>query len=561
MRYDTFCMAAAVSELQTTCSGLFLDRIHQPDELALTLHWTGAGRRHTLLIDCDAHKARVHLTALKRANPQTPRSFCALLRSRLEGARLTAVRMPRFDRILALELTRGEEEHRLVIEIMGRHSNCILVDSSGIIRGALKRAPATVSRVRQVLPGLPYLDPPADRPDPLKLDRMKLSALIQDCADAKCIVSALGGFGPFAAEEALALGASPGEGVMHLLERVRKDQWKPVVLFDGDGAASGLWAWPPEQAINLGPVPQQSMGAACDLYFQSLETAGAGREERARLSAALNRAVRSAAARAEDARADVAAGETAEELRIRGELLQSAPGADIRGRSEILLPNCYDPEASLLKIALDPLLDLRENSTAYFRRRRKSIAAAAAALQRLPELEQSLQELQSLQHRLEAAAPDELEELSREMRDLGLLKEGGEAASATAAQAKSQWPQGVRIRRREVAGWEILYGENATSNDHLTTRVAKPNDLWLHARAVTGAHVVVRGVGDLQRLPRAVLLEAAAVAARHSDAKHASHVPVDYTFRRYVRKPRRSAPGAVTYTHEKTLHVEPGLGT
>jgi len=108
-----------------------------------------------------------------------------------------------------------------------------------------------------------------------------------------------------------------------------------------------------------------------------------------------------------------------------------------------------------------------------------------------------------------------------------------------------------------VGNWEILYGENATSNDFLTTRHARPGDLWLHARAVTGAHVLVPGVGSLERLPAEVLREAARLAAAHCEAKHSGVVPVDYTFRRYVRKPRGSAPGAVVYTNERTLHVEP----
>lgn len=108
-----------------------------------------------------------------------------------------------------------------------------------------------------------------------------------------------------------------------------------------------------------------------------------------------------------------------------------------------------------------------------------------------------------------------------------------------------------------MGGWDIYYGENATSNDYMTTRWSKPADLWLHARAITGAHVVIRGVGDLAHLPPEVLRYAAQLAAAHSDAKHSSYVPVDYTFRRYVRKPRGSGPGRVLYTHEKTLDVDP----
>jgi len=106
-------------------------------------------------------------------------------------------------------------------------------------------------------------------------------------------------------------------------------------------------------------------------------------------------------------------------------------------------------------------------------------------------------------------------------------------------------------------GWEILHGETSQANDHLTQRVARPNDVWLHARQITGAHVIIRTAGQKGVVPRPVLMQAALIAARNSDAKHSSLVPVDYTFRKHVRKPRGAAPGLVTYRNEKTIDVNP----
>jgi predicted ribosome quality control (RQC) complex YloA/Tae2 family protein len=106
-------------------------------------------------------------------------------------------------------------------------------------------------------------------------------------------------------------------------------------------------------------------------------------------------------------------------------------------------------------------------------------------------------------------------------------------------------------------GFEILYGENSQSNDYLTTKVAKPNDWWLHARSITGAHVVIRTANRPDAVPLSTIRQAAAIAAGHSDAKHSSLVPVDYTLRKFVRKPRAAAPGLVTYQREKTIDVTP----
>jgi predicted ribosome quality control (RQC) complex YloA/Tae2 family protein len=115
----------------------------------------------------------------------------------------------------------------------------------------------------------------------------------------------------------------------------------------------------------------------------------------------------------------------------------------------------------------------------------------------------------------------------------------------------------VRIRRYTVEGWEVLLGENATSNDYLTTRVARPDDWWLHVRASPSSHVVIRTAGHPERVPPTVLREAARITAAHSESKHSSYVPVDYVLRKFVRKPRGSAPGLVTLRGEKTLYVEP----
>ena len=226
-----------------------------------------------------------------------------------------------------------------------------------------------------------------------------------------------------------------------------------------------------------------------------------------------------------------------------------------RGETAAELPNWYDPEGGTLRIELDPELDARENAERYFHRYRRATAAAEAALERIPELERRVEELAAQTDEARSADESGLRALHARAKEQGLLREAGPRAQAGAEER--EFPPGVRVRRVPVSGWEVLYGENATSNDWLTTRCAKPGDLWLHARAVTGCHVIVRGVNSLDRLPPEVLREAARLAAAHSDAKHSSVVPVDYTFRRYVRKPRGSAPGRVTDTGEKTIHVEP----
>jgi predicted ribosome quality control (RQC) complex YloA/Tae2 family protein len=236
---------------------------------------------------------------------------------------------------------------------------------------------------------------------------------------------------------------------------------------------------------------------------------------------------------------------------VEAELIASAGRSLARGTAEVEMPNWYDPGGGSIRIELDPLLDGPENAERRFRRYRRGLAAARRAEEQLPALEEERSALllrrRSLALLSTDALRDELVRLAGRSRDT--------PATAAAVPTPRPYPAGVRIRSVRVGGHEILWGENAVSNDYLTTRVARPGDLWLHARAVTGAHVVIRNPGPPGRLPPAVLREAARIAAANSDARHAHVAPVDYTYRRHVRRPRGSAPGRVVYTAEKTLDV------
>ena len=153
---------------------------------------------------------------------------------------------------------------------------------------------------------------------------------------------------------------------------------------------------------------------------------------------------------------------------------------------------------------------------------------------------------------------EEVRHLRAELLAEGLLRETGEERDERDAGHAGPDFQGHKIRRFTTPeGYEIYFGETATANDFLTTRLAAPDDIWLHVRAATGSHVVIRAKGHPKSVPRSVLEQAALLCARHSAQKHSSLVAVDYTLRKYVRKPRGAAPGLVQIQQEKTLHVTP----
>lgn len=247
----------------------------------------------------------------------------------------------------------------------------------------------------------------------------------------------------------------------------------------------------------------------------------------------------------------VAESKRAEDYRRIGDLLLANLNNIEKGAKSVRLIDYFNPDMPEIEVELDEKLAPQQNAERYFKRYRKARDAAATAEARRSTIMQEIALLKSAESEAEEAkSVDSLKALREMLTAQALLRR------EIAQEKQEEEFAGHRIRRVITSeGWEILYGENAAANDYLTQRIARPNDVWLHARAITGAHVIVRTAGHSSNVPKSVLLEAATIAARNSEAKHSFLVPVDHTLRKYVRKPRGSAPGFVTYRNEKTIDV------
>jgi len=604
MTYDSFVTAAIVAEAQPVV-GAYVDHIAQPTERDLCVTFYPGRGKVRWLFSADPRQARVHRIEAKPENPAIPRNFCMLLRKWIDGARLTAVRQVGFDRVLRWEFTRSDGEHTLIAELMGKHSNLLLVDREETILGAIKWVPVSVSRTRQILPGLTYSPPPGDRLDTLAADREAFLDALQRRMDNRILrtdgstpqeadqrdpqphravapadlVGALTGFGPFAAAEALARAESPApeavwEAVSELAGLVRQGRFEPSLFRSGpaspaDGRPSdasqsgarrpnGFWAFP---SVQLAASEQQrvaSMSAAVDQFYGEVQRAGSEETLRKELTTAV-RKERERLERLEGRLQEyLREGQDIERWKVAGELLASNLWQVERGQTAVEVPNYYDPEQRPLTIALDSQLTPQENVERLFRKYRKGTDAALQAMSQYEKIGGQLAATRDWEERIAAAAYNQLPALREALELAGLLrKQSARAGSPEARRQAPLYPPGVRIRRYMVEGWEVLLGENATSNDYLTTKVARPDDWWLHVRASPSAHVVLRTGGHPERVPPAVLQEAARITAAHSESKHSSYVPVDYVLKKHVRKPRGSAPGLVTHRGEKTLYVEP----
>ncbi|MDR3690193.1 MAG: NFACT family protein [Fimbriimonas sp.] len=505
--FDSFTLSAVTSELGAYVGGKVQD-VRQPSEYELSIGIYAAGRESAFYLCCHPEHARCHFITKRLANPSRPPLLCATLRSRVEGGRLISVEQVRGDRMLVLTFQSAAGVHRLVGEFMGKHSNLIFVDDDDRILAASKWVGAAKSS-RPILPNTKYILPPVM------------------CAE---------GFAPRSPFLTKLVTAS-GEGIL--------DHFAPV-LSPGHGAY-------PVSVTSLGlpEFSRASISIALEQHFALSIPAQATEALRASLLNQLNRVLLAKDVALAELRQAEESGGRATGWQRQGELILAYGPAQAPGSADLV---AWDYDGTQIVIKLDPELDFKQNATAYFDRAKKAKGRMAMVLDQIGRISAQRAEildlLQGVREEPRLAGLEQLRESAVRRRYLNV--------QPIVSARKEERPFGG-YRIRELAGpggYTVLYGENSEGNDHLTLRIAKPNDLWLHVRGDTSAHVVIVTNNHPEKVQRETLVFAAKIAAQNSRAKHSSYVPVDYTLKKYVRRPKGAAAGAALYVNEKTIHVE-----
>lgn len=555
--FDSIVLAAVAVDLERF-AGARVRRVGQAGEQEIVIDLRGPAGHASVLCSIHPRWARVHLAPGTDGTDLSP--FGQMLRSRLSPARLREVVQPPFERTLTLRFETDIGSADLIAEIMGRHSNLILVQD-GVIAGALKLVPRAKSSVREVLPGLPYVAPPHPRPTPMELTRHGLEELLASSAEplGRALGTRILGLSPTMALEVVThAGCDPAAtaaeqrgaidglwGVLQeLIATVRRRNFAPVLYVDGENVR-GYAPFPLTQVIGLRAVPVETMSEAVHRATAHLGAQSDLDERRAGLITAVRASLSKVMRTEADLRKGLEEAAQSESARQRGELLLAYASQIPPGSSQATVPG-YDGKPLL--IPLDPTLTPIENARKLFQRYTKIRKARPALEQRLRAAADDREYLESvLTMADQATSQDDLEELTRELAEEGYLRRRPRTARRAPAPKSRSYPLD--------GGATVVVGRTNQDNDRVTFKVARPDDLWFHARGVPGAHVVLRGGGGR---PTAEEIErAASIAAWFSKARGSGAVPVDYTARRHVRKPKGSRPGYVVYEREHTVHVRP----
>lgn len=571
-------------ELEGCLIGSRVDKIHQfsREEMVFVLRLrepaADGARSAKLYLSAGADSPRLHLTSSSFENPKSPPMFCMLMRKHLGSAKLLEIRQVGLDRILHLIFeTRNEMgdliELTVAIEIMGRHSNIILIDENGRVIDSIKRIDDTMSSVRPILPGVHYTLPPAqDKLDlitstPEQIEQRLIEG--KDTPLSKALLAAVQGVSPIVCREVANYVFVGDDRVISEMTPDHFDRLRfflsRVILMARDYTGT------PTSVIDSRKKPMDfsfldihQYGGSMftrtyDSYSQLLDDFYTQRDNIQRMrhrSSDLLKVLANTADRIarklslqQKELADCSDRET---WKIYGDLISANLYSIQKGDRTARLINFYDEAQSEVVIPLDPRKTPAQNAQKYYGEYRKADTAEKKLRELIEEGQQEAVYIDSVFDALtRAQTNDELTAIRAELAEQGYLRKKGSAAK------KGKEPKLAPKRYRSDDGFTILVGRNNVQNDQLTLKEARGRDYWFHTKNIPGSHTIVVSGG--QEVPDSTLHQAAILAAVNSKAAESSQVPVDYTLIKNVKKPRGAKPGMVIYVSYQTAYVTPDL--
>lgn len=575
MPFDGIVSKCIVEELTQKLVGGRIEKIFQPEADEIVINVRAWNKNSRLVLSASANYPRIHITEAVKENPAAPPVFCMLLRKHLSGGKILRLEFHDYERIIGLVVESANElgdvsEKKLIIEIMGRHSNIILINSENKILDAIKHVDSDISRVREVMPARPYMLPPGqDKTIPDRLDTMKL---IDDARDStqttieKYLLNSIKGFSPLICREICHRAGVDGgmqassltaplrrnlkEALDQIIEMISGSSFKPCIIYEDDRLEKPLdfHCLEIKQYGNVNAM--DSMSSVLDTFYSSRDNVERMKQKKADLFKVLNnfidRCTKKLFLQQETLR-DVT---DREKLKLYGELITANIYCMPVNIKKISLLNYYSETGDFIEIPLDENLLPQENAQRYFRKYTKAKSTFAYTTRQSEETRKELDYLESVLHLLEnCILLQEIDEVRQELTDQGYMT----ARRKPCGRKQAGMSQPIHYKSSD--GLDILVGKHNRQNDYLTLKLASSNDMWFHTKNIPGSHVIVRKLRP--DISESTMKEAAMAAVYHSKARMSSNVPVDYTAVKNVSKPSGAKPGMVIYENYRTIVVTP----
>ena len=568
MAFDSYFLTAVLEEIRQTATGARVEKIHQPSRDTLILHLRCEGSRQKLLIAANPAAPRLHLTASNPENPDQPPMFCMLLRKHLSGGKLISVAQPPMERMAIFTFACTDElgypeERKLIAELMGRTCNIYLVDGEGRITDCLRRIGLDDTIKRPALPGLLYQMPePVTKRDPVHLEKEDyVNLLTQPGADilADRLMDTLGGLSPLVCREAALFAAGDTDARVEALDKIAVAD--KLYLFFREHllhSAPYYYAQPdgtPKQ-FAFCPIRQygscqraESFTALLDDYYIVRDKKDAMRQKSQAVRKTVSNLVQRLTKKIAIQEKELEATYDRERLRQLGDIVTANIHRVQKGQKLLEAEDFYDENMATIQIPLSEILSPQQNAAKFYKDYARMKNAEKELTRQIAIAEQEREYLQSVLEELDRAdAEAELEEIRKELADGGYVRL--DSAKKRMKQAKSS-----PMRFESTDGYPIYVGRNNRQNEELTFKLARKDDIWLHASKVHGSHVIISCGGTTP--PDDTVTQAAQLAAFYAETKGGQNIAVDVTPVKQVKKHPAGKPGMVIYHTYKTVIANP----
>ncbi|MEF3318362.1 NFACT family protein [Peptoniphilus grossensis] len=546
-----------------------IDKIYQNNN-DLLINIRAKGQRERLFISISG-SPRMYFSDEIFDSPQNPPAFCMLLRKHLENNQILEVSQYKMDRIIKILVKSRDElgeysKKALIIELMGKHSNVILIDDdSKKIIDSLKRINFNLSSVREILPGLTYNpEDISEGLDPCQVD--SISDLVKDSRENLNIKSFFlknfTGISPQMCNEIeyrsnidfkRNLSSLTEPEIIELdkifskiFKIVRENNFSPIKIYRED-LFKDFYSLDLESLNDKEKIKVESISSLLEEFYNSKFLRDSLGSKSKELKKLVKKNIEKLNRKLSNQANELNVALNREKFKVYADLISSNFYKIEKGADSVTVENFYD-EMKEIKIPLDPTLDGPSNAAKYYKKYSKLKNAASFLTEQIEIGKSEISYLESMLLNIDfAERPDEIDELYEEMEKEGYLKK----KKKNNKKKKDSDENYITVKTED--GFDIYIGKNNRQNDYLTHKKAKKNDLWFHVKDAPGSHVILKN--DNRDFTNNSLLTAAKLAAKYSSLSKSQNIPVDYTFKMYVKRHPAKKPGLVTYTNYKTINI------
>jgi len=543
MAFDGITMHAVIAELNENLINSKINKVFEPSKNEVILGLYNNGKNYALNINISSNNYRMHLTTHSKPNPYVAPNFCMLLRKHIIGFRIKEFVTYGLERIVEIVLEGYNELNdvvtkKLIIELMGKHSNIILTNSENYIIDSIRHTDSSTGSLRDIMPARIYTLPTSDKHDFLKINSYEDFEKI--CNGNSIYNSFVGISQNFINSLNLNKNKEIYDYIKSLIKNIDKTKLEFIINTSNKKDYTIVLS---NEVTNL------NVNFALDDFYFEKETEEFFINYRNSVLKIILEYLKKYNRKLLAINEKLKECKNIDLYKLYGELITSnlykLPKYNV---SKIEVENYYD-ENKLITIPLDESISIQKNMEKYFKKYNKLKTALEISTKQKQVTETELEYIESIVYSLENSSNiDELNEVYDEISSSNLFSDSFKKTNKTKKKVEISQPEEFNID-----GFTVLVGKNNKQNDYLSLKLSKENDLWFHTKDIRGSHVVLRTNG--KDISDDLIIKCAKLAVSHSKAKNSSNVPVDYCPAKYVKKPSCAKPVMVIYTNYKTVNV------